>query len=309
MAGPRIAIVGSGSIGLYYGAKLAAAGHDVHFLLRGGFEEAAHEGIRVYDDGEATVHLPHPQIYRESSAIGPVDLVIISLKTTSNSSLPAILPPLLGEDTAVITLQNGLGNEEFLASLVGAGRVLGALCFICLTRRTLASVDHVGKDKLSIGEYGRAPLERTRRFVEIFRSSGVRTELVENLGEERWRKLVWNIPFNGLAVARGGVPVDEILAAPDGLAECRALMAETIEAANAVGFPIEASYADWQIERTYPMGPYRPSTLIDFQAGSPLEIEPIWGEPLRRARQAGLAVPHLSALYEQLLAVGSPHRP
>jgi len=298
---PSIAIVGSGSIGLYYGGKLAAVGEDVRFLLRSGYEEAKTRGIRLHSEDGVEAHLREPKVFRTSEEIGPVDLVIISLKATSNAALDAILPPLLHEETMLLTLQNGQGNDDLLAEKYGGPRVLGGLCFICLNRLTPASVVHLMKKSLlSLGEYGRPPQPRTHALVEMFTRSGVTARITEDLAAERWRKLVWNIPFNGLAVAEGGLTVDRILADPRLKAETSALMAETIAAANACGHSIEPEYADHQIERTYPMGDYKPSTLVDWLAGNELEIEPIWGEPLRRGQAAGVAMPRLAALYERL---------
>ena len=294
-----IAVVGSGSIGLFYGGRLAASGNAVRFLLRSGYDEAAAKGIRIHS-GSGDIHLPEPRIFRSVREIGPVDLVLVAVKATANAALTDLLPPLLHPETRILTLQNGLGNEEFLAGLAGADRILGGLCFVCLTRRTPASVDHIGHGTLSLGEFSGPPQTRTHAVADALRRSGVETHVVESLAAERWRKLVWNVPFNGLAVARGGVTTDRILADPSLLAECRALMREVIRVANALGFPIEPEYAEFQIERTGPMGAYRPSTLVDWQVGGELEIEPIWGEPLRRAREAGIPVPHLAELYETL---------
>lgn len=296
----KIGVVGAGSIGLYYGGSLARAGYDVHFLMRGGFEEAQREGIRIFSPA-GDFHLRAPRVYHESSAIGVCDLVIVSLKTTSNAALQDILPPLLHSETMILTLQNGLGNEEYLANLAGAERILGGLCFVCLNRKTLTSVIHIGHGRISLGEFGRSPQPRTHEIHASFIKAGIDADLVNNLTEERWRKLVWNVPFNGLSVAKGGVSVDQILATPQLLNECRALMQEIIVTAQALGLPIEEEYGDLQIERTRPMGAYRPSTLIDFLAGQELEIEPIWGEPLRAAQKAGIATPHLAHLYQELL--------
>jgi len=295
-----VAVVGSGSIGLYYGGKLAQAGHDVRFLLRSGYEEAARDGLRIFSPSGGDEHVSRPKIFRGTPEIGPVDLVIVAIKATANAALPGLIPPLLHEDTMLLTLQNGLGSDDLLAGLFGAERVLGGLCFVCLTRRTAASVHHIGHGTLSIGEYGRPSLPRTREVTEAFAATGIQTRLVEDLAEERWRKLSWNIPFNGLAVAAGGVTTDIILSDPVLHAECRALVDEVIAAANALGYPIEAAYADFHIRRTYPMGPYRPSTLVDWEAGDALEIEPIWGEPLRRAEAARVPMPHLEKLYGTL---------
>src|SRR4051812_25950133 len=151
--------------------------------------------------------------FASTAEIGPVDVVLITLKTTANASLPALLPPLVGPGTLVVTLQNGLGNEEFAASLVGAERVLGGLCFIGVTREAPGElVGYHTPGAITLGEFGRAAADRTRALAELFQRAGVNCRAVDNLSEARWRKLIWNIPFNGLAVAAGGIPTDRILA-------------------------------------------------------------------------------------------------
>jgi 2-dehydropantoate 2-reductase len=297
----KIAVIGSGSIGLYYGTKLVVAGEDVQFLMRSGFDLAKREGIRVRSQ-DGNLHVASPSVAQSPEEIGPVDLVMISVKVTDNPVLSRMVPPLLGPDTMLLTLQNGLGNEDFLAAHFGPERVLGGLCFVCLTRDSPVSVEHFGHGTLSLGEFqsgGVTP--RLQAVAARFAKAGVETRTVDHLITERWRKLVWNIPFNGLSVAAGGVAVDQILADTGLHAECRALMAEVIATATALGHPIPEDFGQVQIDRTYPMGAYQPSTMVDFLAGRPLEIEAIWGEPLRRARSAGIAVPHLSALYEKLV--------
>jgi 2-dehydropantoate 2-reductase len=120
---------------------------------------------------------------------------------------------------------------------------------------------------------------------------------VDDLAKAQWDKLVWNIPFNGLSVAEGGVTTDRLLATPQGEAELRALMGEVVAAAQALGLDLSEDLIDFHIERTRPMGPYRTSSMIDFVEGREVEVGPIWDEPLRRARAAGVAMP----LTEQLL--------
>jgi 2-dehydropantoate 2-reductase len=299
----KIAILGSGSIGLYYGAKLAGAGEDVHFLMRSGYDQARREGIRVRSP-EGDLHLASPQVANDVHDIGPVDLVLIALKVTDNAMLTELVPPLLNQETALLTLQNGLGNEEFLAGHFGVPRVLGGLCFVCLTRDTPASVEHFGHGTLSIGEFGERGISpRLRDITGLFLQAGVETHPVDALIQERWRKLVWNIPFNGLSVAAGQKSVDEILASQELFNHSVALMHEVITIANALGHEIPRDFADKQIARTRSMGAYKPSTLVDHLAGRPLEIETLWGEPLRQAKAAGVESPHLEALYERLVVI------
>ncbi len=295
----RIAVVGAGSIGLYYGTKLAASGCEVRFLMRSGFEEAKSSGIHVYSQlGDN--HLRHPEIFLKAEDIAPVDCVLISVKSTTNSILEHILPHF-APNAIVMTLQNGLGNEEFLSRFVSPSQILGALCFVCLTRSSPAAVHHQGHGSISIGEFSENRVSpRVETLVALFKQAGIQAKPVANLLEERWRKLVWNIPFNGLSVTEGQITVDRILSTPRLLSECKHLMQETLSAANALGLPIEAEYQEMQLKRTATMGPYSPSTLIDFQAGRELEIEAIWGIPLRKAKSVGLEMPHLSRLYQRL---------
>jgi len=300
-----IAIVGAGALGSYYGAKIARAGADVRFLMRADLEAVRKGGIRVHEVGEEWTLSP-AQAFGSTAEIGPVDLVIVGLKTTANAELERLIPPLLHEGTLLLTLQNGLGNEEFLARRWGAERVLGGLCFVCLNRTAPGVIEHFGHGTLSLGEFQRAPMERTRAIGALFSAAGIETHVVENLVTERWRKLVWNIPFNGLSIATGGKTCDALLADEGLQAQVRGLMAETIAGAAALGHAIPASLIDLQIERTLPMGAYKPSSLIDWQDGRAVEVESIWGEPWRQGTAAGAQLPRLELLYQVLRQVTMP---
>src|SRR5437764_8495522 len=158
--GFRMVVVGSGVIGSYYGAKLAQAGSDVHCLMRGDLSGVRHDGIFVRGEAEnfrvAKIHC-----YNSTKEIGVCDLVIIALKATSNSDLVDLVPPLLHEQTMLLTLQNGLGNDEFLAQHFGAERVLGGLCFIALNRISATEIERYAYGHIILGEFGRDPQART----------------------------------------------------------------------------------------------------------------------------------------------------
>ncbi len=295
----KIAVIGSGAVGCYYGGMLAAAGREVHFLMRSDLAVVRENGLKI-ETGGRLVHIQPAFAHGCAEEIGACDLVIIAIKTTANDALEKLLPPLLGPGTTLITLQNGLGNEEFLAARWGADRVLGALCYICLNRVAPGVIAHYGEGSTSIGEFGRAPGPRARALAEAWASAGVGTSVVENLINERWRKLVWNIPFNGLSVAAGGVAVDEILADAGLRIVARELMGEVLQAAHGLGEEIPESYADFQIARSWEIGAYKPSSLIDWELRRPLEVEAIWGEPWRRGVAAGATMDRLEMLYRLL---------
>ena len=294
-----VAVVGAGAVGLYYGGRLAAAGAEVRFLGRSDVEALNRHGLRV-ESVHGDFSLPQPQVCRTAAEIGPVDLVLVAWKTTANAQLAAVLPPLLRPDTEVLTLQNGLGNCERIAAITGETRVLGGQCFVCLNRLEPGFVKHFAGGRVTLGEWRAGLPGRAAEIARRFKAAGVPSAAVPDLEQAQWEKLVWNIPFNGLSVAEGGVTTDALLASPAIEAEIRALMEETVAAARALGHPLEHSIIDYQIERTRPMGPYRTSSMIDFMAGREVEVDAIWREPLRRGSAAGVPMPHLAGLLARI---------
>jgi 2-dehydropantoate 2-reductase len=302
---PRIAIVGSGAVGGYFGVRLAIAGADVRFLMRGDLAAVRARGSFAILEQAGTTELKPVAAFATAAEIGAVDLVVIALKTTSGGELPGLVGPLLGPGTALLTLQNGLGADEHLAGLFGKERIIGGLVFMALTRTGPGEITCYHPGSVSVGEFGRPPAGRTRSLAAQLGAAGIKAYVVENLLEARWRKLVWNIPFNGLSIAEGGISTDRICSDPALAGEARALMCEVQRAAAAFGFTIPDSYLTRQFDVTPPMGRYQPSSLVDYLAGRQVEVEPIWGEPLRRARAAGVEMPRLANLYARLQALCS----
>jgi 2-dehydropantoate 2-reductase len=295
----RIAILGAGAIGLYYGARLALAGRDVSFLARSDLPAIRERGITLKVEGREDVLKP-AAVFARAEDIGPVDLVILTLKATANAELAHLLPPLLGPATRVLTLQNGLGNEDVVARWVDRDRILGGLCYIACMRLAPAEVTCLHAGSIALGEADGPARERTRELAASFESAGVACRVVDDLVAARWSKLIWNVPFNGLSIAAGAVTTDVLCADPALRGEVQALMREVQAAARQLGIDIPDDVLRKQYDVTPPMGPYRPSSLVDFLAGRPLEIEAIWGEPLRRAQAAGAAMPRLALLYALL---------
>lgn len=294
-----IAIVGAGAIGLYYGGRLAEAGHAVTFLLRSDFDAVQQEGLHC-ESVHGSFHLRDASIARSAEEIGPVDLVIVAWKATSNHLLEKILPPLLHDGTQVVTLQNGMGNVEAIATLTGPERVLAGLCFVCINRVAPGRIRHTAGGRMAIGEMAPAIPGRAEALARLFGDAKIEAVVEPNVEETAWKKLIWNVPFNGLAIAEGGKTTDQLLAVPEIEQEIRALMHEVVDAAAARGFALSPHLIESNIERTRPMGAYRPSSLIDWQEGREVEIDAIWREPLRRAHQAGLRLPHWEHLLDRL---------
>jgi 2-dehydropantoate 2-reductase len=317
----KIAVVGCGAVGSYYGAKLCRVGQEVHFLLRSDFEAVRQKGVAIRSvAGDFHVQ---PRCARTPDEIGVCDVVLIGLKTTANDHFPKLLPPLVGPQTAVITLQNGLGNAEQLARLFPPEQILNGLCFVCLNRVEPGVIHHLKYGTIVLGEFQRQTGPRTHKLAEMFRDTSVPCKVTDNLAQAQWEKLVWNIPFNGLGVAgvagyealvtqpstlnpQPVLTTDKLLADPRWKQLLRELMLEVIAAAGALGFEIPVAYAEEQIERTRTMAAYKASTLLDFELGRPLELESMFLEPLRRAQTTGVPVPRLAALCQVLRKLDQP---
>lgn len=323
----KVAVVGCGALGSFYGAKLGRAGREVHFLLRSDYDVVKERGVEILSpDGDFTVR---PTAAARPEEIGPSDLVLIGLKTTANSAFAELITPLVGADTSILTLQNGLGNEAELAALFGPGVVMGGLCFVCLNRVNPGVIQHLAHGQIVIGEYQRVSGSRTNALAAMFEEAGVPCRVTDDLEKARWQKLVWNIPFNGLGVAgaagyeavvQGRIPAgqtsalgaclttDKLLEAPHWKRHVLELMEEVIATAQHLGFDIPYELAEKQVNRTYEMGAYKASTLIDFERGQPLELEHLFLRPMRKAEEIGMAVPRLRALCNLLTELDSARR-
>jgi 2-dehydropantoate 2-reductase len=295
----KIAIVGTGALGGWYAGLLAETGHEVHCLARSDHETITRDGLTLRNKGAQRI-VRVASAAPEASAIGPCDLVVVTLKSTSNDALPRLLGPLLGPATLVVTLQNGMGNVEALAKLLPSERIVAGLCFVCINRVAPAIID------TSLAGYVRmaaaaGPINpAVERCVEVFASAGVDCQAETSLEAVLWKKLCWNIPFNGLSIVGGGITTDLILADPALNERAYLLMKEVQAAALARGHGFEDAHVKRQFVVTVGMGPYRPSSLIDFLEGRDVEVEGIWGEPLRRGLAAGVPMPETQRLIDDI---------
>lgn len=297
------AILGTGAIGGFYGAKLQKAGLDVHFLLNKDYEYVKQNGL-VIDSPDGNFTLPHVQAYGDVNQMPPCDVVLITLKTTHNYLLPQLLPPLIKKETVVLVLQNGLNVEPEVAEIVGSERVIGGLCFICSNKLKPGHIHHIDYSEIRLGEYQDhyqpgGISERMTKIASDFEQAGIPIKLSEDLMLARWQKLVWNIPYNGLSVILDA-RTDEIMANAETRLLAEELMQEVVKAAQGYQRMIPQSYVEMMLDHTDKMNPYLTSMKLDYDQHRPLEIEAIVGHPLRAANSAKIEVPKIAMLYRQL---------
>jgi 2-dehydropantoate 2-reductase len=292
----RMAVIGSGAVGCFYGARLARSGHDVHFLMRRDYNAVRSGGLTIHSC-EGDFRLGSVNCWQRPEDIGPVDLIICAIKTTVLDQAQSLIGPCVGPSTRILAMMNGLGVEERMAQWFGPWRIFGGMAFICCNRGQPSHVYHLDYGRVTIGHLLDDPAE-VERVAGPFEQAGIETHRLRSLKQGRWEKLVWNIPFNSLSVTAGGISTRRILDDPGLRNLAHSLMTETIQAGNALGCAIDAEpLIAKMFANTETMGHYRTSMQIDYEEKRPLEVEGILGEPVRRAHAAGLAVPHMTVQY------------
>jgi len=288
-------IVGTGAIGGFYGSKLAQSGKEVHFLLHRDYEYVREHGLQV-DSVDGSFHLDNPKIYKSTADMPKTDCVIVALKTTNNHLLPDLLPPLLRKDTLVLLIQNGIGVEEDVQTMFPGQPLAAGLAFICSSKTQPGTVSHQCYGSINLANYS---VPDIKQLVCDFQDAGIKAYEVEYmLG--RWKKAVWNMPFNGMTVALN-TQTDKLLAFPQTRQLIYDQMIEVIDTAKALGVEgLEYSFADKMIDTTIKMTPYSPSMKLDAEFHRQMEIEYLYSKPLQVARQAGCPMKKLEMLEAEL---------
>ncbi|MBE9209566.1 putative 2-dehydropantoate 2-reductase [Nostoc sp. LEGE 06077] len=311
MGDRKYAIIGTGALGGFYGAKLQKAGLDVHFLLKSDYEHVSQHGLIIESkDGDFT--LPQVNAYKDVAKMPQCDVVIVALKTTQNYLLSELLPPVIKNNGVVLVLQNGLDIESAIAQIVDNVTIIGGLCFLCSNKVEQGHICHLDYGQIMLGEYtpNYEAAGITRKIQQIandFQNAGIAIELTEDLLLARWKKLVWNIPYNGLSVILNA-RTDELMADSYTRQLVEQLMYEVAAGAKSTGRIIADSFIQKMLDYTVKMKPYRTSMKIDYDEQRPLEVEAIIGNSLRKAQAAGVFLPQISCLYNQLKFLNSRNK-
>ena len=294
----KYGIIGTGAIGGYYGARLAHCGQEVHFLLHSDYDYVKANGLQV-DSCNGSFHLDKPFIYHKAEDMPQCDVVLVGLKSINNCLLTTLLLPLLKDNTVVVMIQNGIGVENDVQKMFPSVQLVAGLAFICSAKTEPGRVSHQCYGHINLGNYSCRDEQRLHQIVSDFNAAGVKASEVEYM-EARWKKAVWNMPFNGMTVALN-TQTDALLQHPATRQLIHEQMMEVITAAQHLGVKnIDATFANKMIQMTDEMIPYSPSMKLDFDFHRPMEIEYLYTRPLTIARQAGCAMPKLEMLESEL---------
>src|SRR5213594_168480 len=308
----RLAVLGSGGIGGYYGALLAKGGHDIVFIARGAHLEALQQrGLTVRtSEGESTIPV---SAVGNTKRLAPVDLVLFCVKSYDTEPAAQELTPLMARDTAVVTLQNGIDNVEAIASVVGSGAVLSGAVYIALQLASAGVVVRTGGEgRIVFGELSGAMTERVQRIASVFEQSRIPHEVSTDINRVLWEKFLFIAGVGGVtALARSGI--GPLLAS----AESRLLLTTACEEIAAIalgeGVPLPADAVDRVIQQAAALPPqWRSSMARDLEDGRRLEIEALSGAVVRRGLKLGVPTPVHRAIaaclsVHQPSASGKPH--
>ncbi len=293
----KYAVIGTGAIGGYYGGMLAKAGNEVHFLFHSDYEYVKENGLQV-NSVNGNFNINPVNAYSSVEDMPECDVVLVCLKTTNNNLLKNLLPPLIHKKTLVVLIQNGLGLEADLQKEFPDLMIAGAMAFICSNKTNPGIIEHLDYGKLTIGSYSCSDSAFMEQLCNDFITAGVEAELVD-LETARWKKLVWNIPFNGMTVVLN-TTTDRLMNNEDTARLSYHIMLEVIDAANHIGCKIEKTFADAMMDMTRTMTPYAPSMKLDYDFKRSLEIYYIYTRPVEEAAKSSYEMKYVSMLEKQL---------
>lgn len=291
-------IVGVGAIGGFYGGKLAHSGLDVHFLSHSDYQFVKERGLQI-DSCDGSFHLDKVNVYQSAADMPKCDVVVVGLKTTNNHLLRELLPPLLHERTVVILIQNGIGVEADVQAMFPETQLVGGLAFICSAKTEPGRVRHQCYGSVNLANYSCRDEALFTSVLNDFTNAGIAAASVP-YEEARWKKAVWNMPFNGMTVALN-TRTDLLLKNPATRQLIRDLMMEVVEASRALGVTgVDEAFVEKMIDMTDNMTPYSPSMKLDFDFHRPMEIHYLYTRPIEIARAAGYRMHKLEMLEAEL---------
>ncbi|GGE66166.1 2-dehydropantoate 2-reductase [Streptosporangium jomthongense] len=293
---PSILIVGAGAIGSFYGAILKQAGCSVSVVLRSDYDAVKAHGIRIKSP-LGDLSFEPDRVYRDGDVPEAVpDFLILCVKVLPGVNRVAMVAPWMGEKTRLVLIENGLDIEKELADAYPHNPLISCLAFIAVSRKDSGVVEHKAYGRLVMGLYPQGIDDHCRQLARLFKNGGINIDLTEHVVGERWRKCLWNTPFNPLSVIANGADTQTILETEGGEELVRAMIREVMEVAAADGYPMDESLIDKNIEGTRRMPAYKNSMALDYLNGRPIEREAVLGNVVAIARRHGIPVPHLNTM-------------
>ena len=294
----KYAVIGTGAIGGFYGGRLMRAGNEVNFLLHTDYEYVRENGLQI-DSCDGSFHLDHVKTFRKTADMPEVDVILVCLKSTREHLLKEMLPPIIKNNPLVVLIQNGIGLEDDLHAIFPELQIAAGLAFICSGKVGPGHIDHQCYGSINIGNYSCHDDALMNQFISDLKAAEIEVNTVEYL-EARWKKAVWNMPFNGMTVALDTM-TNKLLENPSTRQLIRDQMMEVVGAAKALGVNgVDEAFVEKMIQMTDAMTPYKPSMKLDFDNHRPMEIDYLYSKGIQQAANAGYRMHKLEMLEQEL---------
>lgn len=287
----RIAVVGAGGVGGYFGGRLAAAGADVHFLARGAHLQAMRaNGLRIVSP-KGDVHVPRVSASDDPAAIGPVDVVMFTVKLYDTAEAVRLLPPLIGRDTVVLPFQNGVDGVDIVERAVGRSNTGGGTCYVSAAISEPGVIKHTAMDHLIFGELDGAKSGRLEALLDACSRTNFQSTLSPNITVDIWTKFTRLSVLSGMTTVTRS-PLGVIMKDPDLRTMLKSAVAEALAVANAKGIPVRSDMVE-DVARAYDALPpqTKASMLVDLENGRRLELPWLSGAVARIGKEVGVATP------------------
>ncbi len=304
---PEILLIGPGAIGSFYVGKLAQTGAKVSALCHDDYDTIASSGIKVQSVLGDFHFFPEP-IRSVEDYNGKADYIIVATKVLPEIDIVNLIRTAVKPWSSIVLLQNGIDIETPVANAYPDNEIISGLAFICVSRVSPGHVHHQDYGKLTIGKYPFGSSDKINLLGKLFLEAGVPFVIETDIITSRWKKLVWNAPFNPMSVVGGGVDTEMMVNNPVSLPVVRAVMEEVAMLAAADGHPLPDGFIDQNIKDTIKMKPYKTSMLLDYENHRPMEVEAILGNALRKGEKLGIKTPHIKTLYALLTLADQNNR-
>ena len=295
----RIAVMGAGAVGAYFGAKLAIAGHDVAFIARGKHLAAMQkDGLTVNSSG-GDLHIRSAHFSADTEEVGKAHLILFCVKSYDTISAAELLEPMIGDNTIILSLQNGVDNGKKIAHLWGDERTLSGVVYIAAQIKAPAVIIYSAGGKIIFGQIDGAISAPANLVERTLSAAAISNELSTNIKRVQWSKLLWNAPFCAIScLARASM--QQIVESEPLVQLALECMAEVKAAGLTRGVDLPSVLFDEAISFSRGLGGFKASMLQDLEAGKPLEYEAFNGIVVKLLRQAGKAAPVNQSFYAVL---------
>ena len=294
---PEIAIIGTGAIGSFYGGKLSQTGAHVSVVCRSDYDIIKQKGIQIKSTLGNFHFMPHEVVRALDELPFNPDIIIVTTKVLPEIDTISSIGKKISSETAILLLQNGIGIEEPISNAFPNNELLSGLAFICVSRIEYGKIEHIDYGRLILGKYPEGNSDKVELLKDLFQKSGINCEITDDIISARWKKLLWNVPFNPISVLTGGSDTSEIMSSPAAVELINNIMKEVAFLAKKTGHPLSETAIEHNLRDTAKMIPYKTSMLLDYENKRPMEVDAILGNVLKIAKRMDIKTPYIENIY------------